>query len=370
MLNPVPTTSTSAASRRVAPRTRLHEPKTRVVLLSGSEPRTCVAHNARRVIDAAYPHLDWITLTPEEVRQDPASIAEHSGLVLAAPAAIALMKAQDDGGWAELEKQLFASLHFAGNLPGLSRFRTSTPLDIALIRYLGCGRQAETAKDTRLHTVLDLAFEFARLNQRRHLVATASSAAMRSSGSLFELLMKQSATANSDIASTFMTMSRCTTLMVHHPDRLCTIVAAGATSHALAELAVNSTLMPHLMPEVYLGSRLALFTAVASDLDMLGDCGFANPTGMIRTAIMLLHHLGATDAATRLEHALHVTLEDGAHLTPDIAYRYPGVSNASFTASVIANTGVHSICLAGLSAYGFRLPRHIGVPALPAANQQ
>ncbi len=370
MLNPVPTSRTSAAGRRVAPRTRLHEPKTRVVLLSGSDPRTCVAHNARRVIDAAYPHLDWIILTPEEVRHDPASITAHSGIVLAAPAAIALMKAQDDGGWAQLEKQLFASLHFAGNLPGLSRFRTSTPLDIALIRHLGCNHPANARQAASLQVTLGVAFEFARLNQRRQLVATASSSAMRSAGSLFELLMKQSAAANPDIASTCMTMSRCTALMVHHPDRLCTIVAAGATSHALAELAVNSTLMPHLMPEVHLGSRLALFTAVASDLDMLGDCGFANPTGMIRSAIMLLHQLGATDAATRIEHALHVTLEDGAQLTPDIAYRYPSVSNASFTASVIANTGVHSICLAGGSAYGFRLPRHIGVPELPAARQQ
>jgi hypothetical protein len=370
MLNPVQTPSTSASRTRLAPRTRLREPRTRVVLLSGSDPRNCLAHHARRVIDAAYPHLDWITLTPEEVRQDPACMSAHSGLVLAAPAAIALMKAEYDGAWPQLEKKLFATLHFAGNLPGLSRFRTSTPLDIALIRHLECGPCTESAQAARLHMVISLAFEFARLNQRRQLVATASSAAMRSSGSLFECLMKQSAAAYPDIASKCMTMSQCTRQMVHHPDRLCTIVATGATAHALAGLAVNSTLMPHLMPEVHIGSGLAVFTAVASDLDILGDCGFANPTGMIRSAVMLLHHLGASDAATKIEHALHVTLEDGARLTPDIAYRYPGVSNASFTATVIANTGVHSIGLAGRSDYGFRLPRHTGVPARPAANQQ
>ena len=80
MLNPVQTTSASAGRRRAAPRTRLREPKTRVVLLSGLDPRTCLAHHARRVIDAAYPHLDWITLTPEDVRQEPEAVAANSGV--------------------------------------------------------------------------------------------------------------------------------------------------------------------------------------------------------------------------------------------------------------------------------------------------
>lgn len=370
MLNPVPTLTPAATRKHLAPRTRLREPRTSVVLLSGPDPQTCLAHAARRVIDAAYPHLDWITLTPESVRREPEAVAGHSGLVLAAPGAIARLKSEDAAAWQRLERQLFASLHIAGNLPGLSRFRTSTPLDIAVIRHLGCSQPLDAAQASRIQMTINLAFEFARLNQRHQLVATASSAALQSSGSLFDCLMKQSAMAYPGIASECMSMSRCTRRMVNDPGSLSTIVAAGATAHALAGLAVNSTLMPHLMPEVYAGSRLALFTAVPSDLDTLGDCGFANPTGAIRAGIMLLHHLGAIDAATRLEHALHVTLEDGAHLTPDIAYRYPGVSNARFTAAIIANIGIHAINLASPNAYGLRLPRHAGATARPAANQQ
>ena len=62
----------------------------------------------------------------------------------------------------------------------------------------------------------------------------------------------------------------------------------------------------------------AASTAVHGSAPDLAGKGLANPTAVIRSAGLLVGHLGETDAATRIERAIEAALADPKNLTGDL----------------------------------------------------
>ena len=76
-------------------------------------------------------------------------------------------------------------------------------------------------------------------------------------------------------------------------------------------------------------------------LQILQEKNIANPSGLLRGAILMLNHIGEGEAASKIEKAWFKTIEDGTH-TPDI-YREGSstkkVGTKEFADAVIANLG-------------------------------
>jgi isocitrate/isopropylmalate dehydrogenase len=142
-----------------------------------------------------------------------------------------------------------------------------------------------------------------------------------------------------------------------------TIVASGNTGDALANLAASTVVTPNLISQIHAGERAIVFTSRHAEAAGFADCGYANPTGCILSAVTLLDHLGNRAAAATILHALLATLEEGSELTPDIACRYPGVSTRQFTNAVIANLGNRSTAHSAAHWPYVQLPRTVP-PAL------
>lgn len=73
-----------------------------------------------------------------------------------------------------------------------------------------------------------------------------------------------------------------------------------------------------LVPGANLGSRYAVFEAVHGSAPDIAGKGLANPIAVVRSAAMLLDHVGERGAAERIERAVARTLERGAGLTRDL----------------------------------------------------
>jgi isocitrate dehydrogenase (NAD+) len=89
-----------------------------------------------------------------------------------------------------------------------------------------------------------------------------------------------------------------------------------------------------LVPGANIGSRYAVFEAVHGSAPDLAGRGLANPCALIRSAALLLGHIGQPRAAERIENAVRTTLQEGRGLTPDLG---GGGTTASLTERVIAN---------------------------------
>jgi isocitrate dehydrogenase (NAD+) len=89
-----------------------------------------------------------------------------------------------------------------------------------------------------------------------------------------------------------------------------------------------------LVPGANLGVRYAVFEAVHGSAPDIAGKGLANPIALIRSAAMLLEHIGQRTAARRIEESVRRTLAAGRGLTRDLG----GDGNtATLTGQLVAN---------------------------------
>jgi isocitrate dehydrogenase (NAD+) len=73
-----------------------------------------------------------------------------------------------------------------------------------------------------------------------------------------------------------------------------------------------------LVPGANIGTRYAVFEAVHGSAPDIAGKNLANPIGLVRSAALLLEHIGQRQAARRIEAAVVGTLQDGRGLTRDL----------------------------------------------------
>ncbi|MDE3181173.1 MAG: isocitrate dehydrogenase, partial [Acidobacteriota bacterium] len=64
-----------------------------------------------------------------------------------------------------------------------------------------------------------------------------------------------------------------------------------------------------------------------------------NPTALVLSAVMMLQHLGEFEAASKIEHAVLATLEDGSVRTGDVAGYDKGATTTAYTDAIVSNLG-------------------------------
>jgi isocitrate dehydrogenase (NAD+) len=89
-----------------------------------------------------------------------------------------------------------------------------------------------------------------------------------------------------------------------------------------------------VVPGANLGSRYAVFEAVHGSAPDIAGKGLANPIAVIRSAAMMLDHVGHREEAARIERAVMKTLEAGVGLTRDLG---GDGTTATITEQVIRN---------------------------------
>lgn len=73
-----------------------------------------------------------------------------------------------------------------------------------------------------------------------------------------------------------------------------------------------------MAPSANIGSGCAMFEAIHGSAPDIAGKDVANPSGLLRSAVMMLAHIGQSDVAERVQNAWLKTIEDGVH-TCDIA---------------------------------------------------
>jgi isocitrate dehydrogenase (NAD+) len=115
----------------------------------------------------------------------------------------------------------------------------------------------------------------------------------------------------------------------HHVDAVCLQLALNPTAFdvlvmenlfgdVISDLCAGLVGGLGLVPGANIGSRYAVFEAVHGSAPDLAGKGLANPVAVIRSAALLLQHIGQTQAGERIETAVCRTLQAGRGLTRDL----------------------------------------------------
>ena len=88
-----------------------------------------------------------------------------------------------------------------------------------------------------------------------------------------------------------------------------------------------------LVPGANFGTACAIFEAVHGSAPDIAGKGLANPTAVVRSAILMLRHLDEQDAANQVKYAVHSVYREGKHITRDMGGT---ASTGEFADAVIA----------------------------------
>lgn len=87
-----------------------------------------------------------------------------------------------------------------------------------------------------------------------------------------------------------------------------------------------------LTPSGNIGGECSIFEAVHGSAPDIAGQGFANPTALLLSSIMMLQHMGLHSHASKIERAAFTTLAEGKSLTRDL---YGKASTSEFTEAII-----------------------------------
>ncbi len=241
-------------------------------------------------------------------------------------------------------------------LPGIRsplRDVTDKELDWVIIRensegeYAGVGGRVhqgthlEAATDVAMFTragverIFRFAFKLAQSRPRKLLTIVTKSNAQRHAMVMWDDIAQQVAKEFPDVIWDKMLVDAMTVRMVMKPQSLDTIVATNLHADILSDLAAALAGSLGIAPTANLNPERdfpSMFEPIhGSAFDITGK-GVANPVGTFWSAVMMLEHLGETEAAKRLMSAIeHVTADERYH-TPDLGGK---ACTAEVTAAVI-----------------------------------
>jgi isocitrate dehydrogenase len=125
------------------------------------------------------------------------------------------------------------------------------------------------------------------------------------------------------------------------PEQFDIILTTNMNGDILSDLTSGLTGGLGFAPSANIGSDVAMFEAVHGSAPDIAGKNLANPTALILSAAMLLRHIGEGKAASEIEQAVLVTLEEGVR-TGDMKGDRPPASTTAFTDAIIANLGKRS----------------------------
>lgn len=206
--------------------------------------------------------------------------------------------------------------------------------------------------------IIRYAFEYARTNNRSKVTCFTKDNIMKMTDGLFHEVFKKVSGEYPGIESENMIVDIGTARLADTPEDFDVIVLPNLYGDIVSDVAAQIAGSVGLAGSANIGDECAMFEAIHGSAPDIAGQNIANPSGLLRGAIMMLVHLGQSSIANRIENAWLSTLEDGLH-TPDIynpEISQQEVSTSEFTEAVIDRLGKTPNRLAA-SSYPERAPK-------------
>ncbi len=312
----------------------------KVTLISGEGIGPEVAAATRRVLDATGVQIDWEEVEARaEKATEKGQFLHHAAVESVRRNRVALkgpMETAIAGGAPSVNValrktlDLYANLRPVKNLPGVkSRF---DDVDVVLVRentedlYSGLEHEVVPGVVESLKIITErastriahFAFQYAKNNGRKKIHAIHKANIMKLSDGLFLKSIRAVAREYPELEYKELIVDNACMQMVMNPQQFDVLLLPNLYGDVMSDLAAGLVGGLGVVGSANIGDQAAMFEAVHGTAPDIAGKGLANPTALLMSAILMLHHLGERSAARRIETALERVYRDAKHTTPDV----------------------------------------------------
>jgi isocitrate dehydrogenase (NAD+) len=304
-----------------------------ITLIPGDGIGPEVADATRRVLEASGVKIDW------EVQEAGAAIAEKRGTTLPDEVLTSIRKNKValkgpigtpiGKGFRSVNVtlrqalDLYANVRPVRSLPGIEpRFEGT---DIVIVRentedlYAGLElmimpgvvQAIKLITEKACTRICEYAFDYAVRMQRKRVSVVHKANIMKLSDGLLLECFRKVALKYPRIEPFEIIVDACAMNMVRNANKLDVIVTENLYGDILSDLGAGLVGGLGMVPGANIGLECAVFEAVHGTAPDIAGQGIANPTALIQSGVMMLHHLGEHAAATKIEKGLLSTFESG-----------------------------------------------------------
>src|SRR5579872_4376246 len=327
----------------------------KVTLIPGDGIGPEVTGATVRILEAAGVKIDWEKVIagaeafekyreymPKELVQS----VERTGVGLKGPVTTPI-----GGGFASINValrkkfELYANFRPIRNLPSLPTRYPS--VDLVIVRentegeYSGIEHEVVPGVVESLKIITEkastriarFAFDYARRARRKKIHAIHKANIMKLTDGLFLLCCRDTAEIYPDIPYFEHIVDNTCMQLVTNPYQYDVMVMENLYGDIISDLCAGFVGGLGLVPGANLGHECAIFEAVHGSAPDIAGKDLANPTAVMQSAVLMLHHIGESEAADRMQSALEQVYAEAKKLTRDVGGK---VGTTEFADAVIA----------------------------------
>ena len=169
--------------------------------------------------------------------------------------------------------------------------------------------------------IMDYAFELAKTRKRKHVTSATKSNGIIHTMPFWDERFAVAAERHPGVGTAQFHIDIMTAHFVLHPDWFDVVVASNLFGDILSDLgpavagSIGIAPSANINPE---GKFPSMFEPVHGSAPDIAGKGVANPIAAVWTAAMMLEHLGETETAAEIKHAIETSLENPETKTPDL----------------------------------------------------
>lgn len=227
---------------------------------------------------------------------------------------------------------LYANVRPARSLPGVQGPFAHKDLDIVIVRentedlYAGIEFQPhpDIAQGVKVitrpgcHRICYYAFDMARRQERKRVTAVHKANIMKLCDGMFLEEFYKVAAEFPDIKADDVIVDNCCLQLVTRPEQFDVLVTENLYGDIVSDLCAGLVGGLGLAPGANIGENAAVFEAVHGSAPDIAGKGIANPTALLLSAVLMLHHLTEHAMADRITQAILDACESRTCLTADL----------------------------------------------------
>lgn len=225
---------------------------------------------------------------------------------------------------------LYANVRPSKNLPGVK-----TPfnnVDLVVIRentediYAGIENKIDenTIHGVKLITkqgcnrICDFAFQYALKNERKEVAVVTKANISKLADGMFLNVFREISKKYPDIKTKEILVDNLCMQLVQNPSQFDVLVMPNLYGDIVSDLCAGLIGGLGLAQSANIGKNCAIFEAVHGSAPDIAGKNLANPSGLLRSAILMLNYINEKKAAQKIENALFEVLKTGGILTQDL----------------------------------------------------
>lgn len=180
------------------------------------------------------------------------------------------------------------------------------------------GFSLKMISETGSRRIAKFAFDYARAHKRRKVTAIHKANIMKFSDGLFLTIAREVAREYPDIEFEDRIVDNMAMQLVKRPEQFDVIVAPNLYGDIISELCAGLVGGLGVAPGANLGDYIAVFEPTHGSAPKYKGLNKVNPMAMMLSGVMMLHYLGETKSADRLEEAIAEVIAEGKNVTYDM----------------------------------------------------